>query len=190
MINYIITEAKKFIASEEYDKSIENLGKQFALSEDELGSLYSVAGAVMIGEITEEGFVKDLTDRTEIKTVKAVQVYNSAREQILTPFKKKLAISLSDAPEDKSSPSAIQDPISLLRTPSPAYVPPAPRPQPPAQQPPRPTPPESLAKEDIMSAIENPPRTVIKRYVLEHEPITDPEHLIDDTVDERPRLEA
>jgi hypothetical protein len=48
---------------------------------------------------------------------------------------------------------------------------------------------ESLTKADILAQIENPPRTVIKKYVIEHEPIIDPQHLIDDTVDERPKLQ-
>lgn len=49
---------------------------------------------------------------------------------------------------------------------------------------------EPLTKEHILNTIENPPRTVIKKYVLEHEPITDPEHLIDDTIDHRAKLES
>jgi len=48
---------------------------------------------------------------------------------------------------------------------------------------------DSLNKHDILHEIENPPRTVIKKYVLEHEPITDPEHLIDDSIDARTKLE-
>ena len=48
---------------------------------------------------------------------------------------------------------------------------------------------ESLSRNDILHEIENPPRTVIRKYVLEHAPITDPEHLIDDSIDERTKLE-
>jgi len=55
---------------------------------------------------------------------------------------------------------------------------------------PQPTPDQNPTKASLLSAIENPQRTVIKRYVIEHEPITDPEHIIDDTIDTRPRLES
>ncbi len=55
------------------------------------------------------------------------------------------------------------------------------------QMPPQ-RPAEHLTKEHILSQIENPPRTVIKKYVIEHEPIKDPSHLIDDTIDTRPRI--
>ena len=48
---------------------------------------------------------------------------------------------------------------------------------------------ELLNKNHILHEIENPPRTVIKKYVLEHDPITDPDHLIDDTIDARTKLE-
>jgi hypothetical protein len=48
---------------------------------------------------------------------------------------------------------------------------------------------QTPTKASLLSEIENPHRTVIKKYVIEHEPITDPEHIIDDTIDMRPRLE-
>ena len=197
MINLLLQEGKKYLESSEYANSLNAMANEFALTEDEIGYLSVAIHDVVSGTIPEESFAKELKDLSDIKRDKIEKIHAEAKEKIFVPFRKHLENVLKSAPSvpDQPKPAGTAG-ISTLRQSfsSQAFSSPAPVAQPQPQQPrPQPAPrvPEAMpTKAALISEIENPPRTVIKRYVLEHEPITDPEHLIDDSVDERPRLEA
>jgi hypothetical protein len=191
MINSILTEAKQYLESDAFDKDLSIVANQCSLSEDDMGYVSSVLSDIIMGNIPEDKFVEDLKSVSEIKNAQALSIYKAAKEKILDPFKKKIAHLVVDhvqnstplpstsslstpMPEHLEKPSNTQD--KLLRSETATSLP-------------KPSI-HSLEKSDILSHIENPPHTVIKKYVIEHEVITDPEHLIDDSVDQRARLEA
>lgn len=180
MINLLLQEGKRYLSSDEYSKSLAVIANNFVLDEDEMGYLSMAISGVISGSVPEESFTKKLRDLSEIKRDKIDKIYAQAREHIFIPFKKRLSDMLQNTQMPVTPP---HEPdtigITTLRQPS----------QPTPASAPSPTP-DLPTKSSILSEIENPPRTVIKRYVLEHEPITDPDHLIDDTIDERPRLQS
>lgn len=170
MINNLLTETKKFIDSEEYYASMQSISHYYQLSEDREGMLIGRINAFLIGDLKEENLIGELISELEITEAKAKNIEERVKKEIIIPFKQKLVSLLNKTEVNnslKSSPTTIQSPQKITQ----------------------PRPPESLTKASILSEIENPPRTVIKRYVIEHEPIADPAHIIDDTIDERPKLE-
>lgn len=187
MINNLKIETQKYMESEEYENEISIISRFFELSEDEEGILFGKVYELLLGNFKEEDLFSQLLNSLDTTTTKARGIEERVKKDIVTPFKQRLVKMLSNPSNtfDVKAPIASQtpSPIQTLRqqkvTPQ---TPPTPIQQPKTAF-------ESLAKKDILHQIENPPRTVIKRYVLEHEPITDPEHLIDDTIDERPKLE-
>jgi len=202
MINSILKASKEYIDSKDYDQALNSIRSEFTLNEDDLGYLSSIVNSIILGTIPEESFVESLKDISDIKMALAQELYRRSKELIFTPFKTKLAKTVIDKQQEAVSEGMLkadmvivpksnllrQDPEIMKQAP---IVQPQPQPiirQQPIQPQPAPYQ-DSLNKHDILHEIENPPRTVIKKYVLEHEPITDPEHLIDDSVDARTKLE-
>lgn len=210
MINNLVREARKFLESREYDLAMEKIIADFGLTEDEGGVLAGKTNMVILGEIEEEDFISVLMDYLEIDERKAQSIKEKVYKDLITPFSKKLMSQIAANTGDQSAsadpsiaapaaPSSVvlpehaeavpansittfrQAPSSLSEIESQsqklAPVAPIPRKE------------ESLSKADILDQIENPPRTVIRKYVLEHEPITDPDHLIDDKIDNVPKLQ-
>lgn len=195
MITVLIEEANKYLDGEDFDRAIDSISKSLSLNNEDKGYVSSSASAVLLGSIPEERFVDDLIETSEIKEKKAMAVYAQAKELIFGPFKKKLAASLdvqenngnSIRPPSQSPQS--QQPMQNKNVSSTTNVNTSP-----IQNQPRPSPnniPSSLSKQEILSEIEKPPRTVIKKYTVEydHKSIQDPSHLIDDKVDEVKKLQ-
>ena len=187
MINLILQESKKYLDSPEYLHSLETISNNFSLDEDESAYVSVAAQNIITGAIAEENFIRELRDLSEIKSETVNKIYIEAKRIIFAPFKNyinKVVNNSDSSQESVGVPSS--NPAPTVSIPSSANT---------LRQ--QPTPEdhqtrleESLTKAHLLSQIENPPRTVIKKYVFEHEPITDTEHLIDDSIDTRPRLEA
>jgi len=191
MINSILTKSKEYIDSKEYDHALNSIGSEFLLNEDNVGYLASTINSIILGVFPEESFVENLKGISDIKTDLAQDLYRRSRELIFTPFKASLAKLVIDKQQESIVPlSPVEKvvrqeevkPVEELPQPEVQPIQPQIQSQPIIQQ-------ESLNRHEILHEIENPPRTVIKKYVLEHQPITDPEHLIDDSVDARKKLE-
>lgn len=182
MINNLLTEAKNYVSSREYYASMESIARQFQLNEDEGGMLIGRVNAFFIGQIEEKNLLGEIVSELEINEEKAKDIENKIKKDIIIPFKQKLSTLLTTSPVLNTQKDEHVASINTLRQA-------APLPQPPQPQHTQPTPDQNPTKASLLSEIESPQRTVIKKYVIEHEPITDPEHIIDDTIDTRPRLE-
>ncbi len=210
MINSILIEANRYLNSNEYQKTLDSISSEYSLNPDNYGYLYSVLSSIVSGEIPEDKFVAELRNASDLNRDTINSLVKRCKELILVPFKARIAKLVIDKQQEAFSgsvphtaPLSVPPVDKLLRKETPAQQPeelihfvpqqpvePAapvapsfvPRPRPQAQ--------ERLDKSSILEGIENPPRTVMKKYVLEHEPITDPDHLIDDTVDQRTKLES
>ena len=155
--------SKKYHLDSEQDRYFKNNVIFVLLTLDSLDNLY-------------HHFIEDLN----LSPLNAEKLATDTREYICGGVSSYLAHKESDLIAEDDEPPVFQT-VKISST----EVQPA---QP--AQPPQPTPEQNPTKASLLSAIENPQRTVIKRYVIEHEPITDPEHIIDDTIDTRLRLES
>lgn len=182
MIKTILTEASQVVNSSEHYSTLKAIGDAFLLDDESFGALTSVTNSVIMGIFSETEFVPSFTTSSGIDDKKAEKIFDEVKKKILNPFKVKIKDVVKS--HDASSPTTSEDSnINTLRQATPLPQRPQPQPQP------QPTPDQTPTKASLLSEIENPQRTVIKKYVIEHEPITDPEHIIDDTIDERLRLE-
>lgn len=188
MINIILQEGKKYLESEAYRSSLGVVTNDFVLSEDEVGYVSMVIHEVISGVISEESFVRELKDVSDIKLNKIEKIFLHVKERIFAPFKKHLAELLKGStPQTEPVPVVVSSNNTLRQSSSqPTTIPHI---EPVAQHT-QPTPDQNPTKASLLSEIESPQRTIIKKYVIEHEPITDPEHIIDDTVDERLKLNS
>jgi hypothetical protein len=177
MINLILQEAKKYLGSEQYAKELNLLANTFLLNEDDLGYLAMITNDVISGAVAEESFLKELRNVSNIKKDVAEKLDKEVKERIFKPFKNRIERMLKEDSNLNNPINVEPQKITTLRTLSSA------------PQQPQPHPSQPLTKASILAEIENPPRTVVKRYVIEHEPIKDPGHLIDDTIDQRKKLE-
>lgn len=179
MINNLLTETKNYIHTDAYYASMQTIAKFYQFNGDEEGMLIGRTNALLLGSIKEENFLGELMSELEIPEAKAKSLEERIKKEIIAPFKQKLITMLSGIPDvpTTSKPQSVvgfNASTDTLR-------------QAPQVQPVRPQ--EPMTKEHILSQIENPPRTVIKRYVIEHEQIEDAAHLIDDKIDNRPKLQ-
>lgn len=206
MINNLLLETRKYVDSQAYYSAIKTIALFYQFNADEEGMLVGRVNALLTGMIKEENFLSELMSELEIPEQKAKSLEERIKKEIVAPFKAKLISVLSSAPDVPTAPRAPtivgfnastdtlrqqQNPTPVIPKPQAPSRPPAPQqamPRPAVQQPGQ-RPAEPMTKEHILSQIENPPRTVIKRYVIEHEPIEDVAHLIDDKVDSRPKLQ-
>jgi hypothetical protein len=181
MINTILTEANQVVNSLEHYNTLKSIGNTFLLDDESFGALSSVTNSVIMGIFSETEFVTHLIDSSGLDTKKAESIFGQVKNKILNPFKLKVKDIVSNN-QVKTTGVLDDSNINTLRQA-------APLPQPPQLQHTQPIPDPTPTKASLLSEIESPQRTVIKKYVIEHEPITDPEHIIDDTIDTRPRLE-
>jgi hypothetical protein len=208
MINTILIEAQKIINSEDFWKKIDELVYTFELSENDQDNLSSTLSRIISGEIPEKDFVDYFLTGSDIKKDMGERIYEETRKKILIPFQNRVAEIVKNHPENKvagdtsaekpETPPArvplreaipvrnVQPQTQLTQSSTPPI---RPTPTPPAQ--PSPQPSYQINKQTILNEIENPPRTTIKRYVVEydHEPIKDSSHLIGDKVDETLKLQ-
>lgn len=175
MIASIVKFANEYTGSDEFYDTVKSIVRRFDLNEYDLGYISSLSAKVILGEITDKEFVPQLMELSELKKDVCDKVHFTVKELILTPFKIQLRQFVNQDEIEKILPLEPNPPASKPALSS--VLPVAPKQE------------EKLSKADILSQIENPPRTVLKRYVIEHEPITDPEHLIDDKIDTVPKLQ-
>lgn len=168
MINIILNFGKEYIDSEDYAKSFGNITSYHDLSEDDEGTLLGLINSVITGQTSENNFRERCISSTDLSREKVEKIYTEIKKEIFDPFKIKISEIVGKHIDE--IPSSLETPPLEIKRGAGGV-------------------PESITKSSILEGIENPPRTVIKRYVLEHEPITDPEHLIDDSVDERLKLQ-
>ena len=164
------TETRKLIDSDDYYASMQLIAKFYDFTEDEVGMLIGRIDAYLMGNITNENLIPELISELDITEDKAKSIADRVKKEVILPFKEKLAAtpSISKAPAPTS-------------------------PFPTHQTPPQPRVEEPMTKEHTLAQIENPPRTIIKKYVLVHEehgPVKDTDHLIDDPAHHRAKLEA
>lgn len=179
MIKNLTEETIRYLGSKEFSSVIQRVAQYFNLNQDEEGMVFGKVNALLLGQFPEDQFLGELISELEITKAKAENIENHIKKEVIVPFKQKLATMLTGTPSVAPAPVFKEPSITTLRQSSSTPIPPVA---------PTPRPEENLSKAAIISEIENPPRTTIKRYVLEHDPITTPDHLIDDVVDERPRL--
>ena len=175
MIKTILTEASQVVNSLEHYNTLKSIGNTFLLDDESFGALSSVTNSVIMGIFSETEFLTHLTDSSGLDTKKAESIFSQVKSKIFNPFKVKVKDIVGND-QIKTTVVLEDSNINTLR-----QSVPLPQPQP--------TPDQNPTKASLLSEIESPQRTVIKKYVIEHEPITDPEHIIDDTIDTRPRLE-
>ena len=186
MINNLISEIQKYTSSEEYNNSLEIVARFYQLNESEEGILSGRTELYLIGDLTNNQYIDDLVVWLDISVDKAKTIENKVRTEIMLPFKQKQAAMPAQSAAEPVPIVDAPSPIETLRQP-------ATSPFTTHQSHPPLRVEEPMTKEHILSQIENPPRTVIKKYVIEHEthpPIKDPEHLIDNAVEQRAKLEA
>lgn len=173
-------ELQKFIVSEGMSRKVQLVAKKYRLTDDQERILHNETVLVLLVldsvdalhlNIEESlGLAPALAENLALDIIEYVfksvdQYLAHTQEELLIPES-----SLNNSTNSTPTPVQIQKEAPLIVQ---SQIP---------QQ-------ESLSRNDILHEIENPPRTVIRKYVLEHAPITDPEHLIDDSVDARTKLE-
>ncbi len=166
MIKTILTEANKFVNSSEFDDLVAKIAEDFSVADSDVSYLSSSISAVILGSISEGDLVNDILSTSEIRKDTAERIFSIVKQFIFRPFKERVAAIVK-----KNMEAGIQEPEIPPTEPMATYLA------------------EGVKKDDILQSIENPPRTVIKRYVLEHEPIMDTNRLIDDRIDNTIKLE-
>lgn len=207
MINTILATAQNIIGSPSLLKTFSEIQYTFSLSEDDLAYLKTTTNAVLLGKIPEKDFVSYFIDGSDIKKDMGQRIYEEVKIKILNPFKQRVAEIVKNHPEEaaKIIEEKIQNKASLRDA---LPFQPQQRIETLTQTPF----PESQAnkvfteakplysktyttKEAILNEIENPPRTTIKRYVVEYdhepkrEPLNDTSHLIGNKRDETLKLQ-
>jgi len=164
MIQPLIEKIKKFVISDAYFVDVEAVAHAQGLDEDQTDMLASVTSSLLLGEITEKALDWHIADRCDIELVAGNLLARGIHARILTPFKKELATEFgySALVTEQAKPTPIIQPApTLVSTPNVIGA-------------------DKLRP--IVSPrhphIENPPRR-----------ITDTSHLIDDTIEERPKLQ-
>lgn len=207
MIKQLSDKISNIVLSEEHTAKVKLVCDNYGLSEDDFYQIDAILSSVLLGSVEESFLLSTILEKVEINMGMAEKLTNDLKRKIIAPFKEwlnnemalfiKTGQSAEVVSEDTASSSApaehaqaIPDiSISTFRQTPSSLSEIASEPQRPAPIAPAPRKEESLSKADILDQIENPPRTVIKKYVLEHEPITDPDHLIDDKIDNVPKLQ-
>jgi len=173
-------ELRTYLSSVEVYRKIQLVAKKYQLNDDQERILQNITIFVLMVTESVEALPERFADEMDISSEKANNLAKDIEEYVLQKVRNYLAENERDLISDDTGTEVEESQTKAsqqLQQPL----------QPSSSLQPQPTI-EALTKATILSEIENPPRTVIKRYVLEHEPITDPEHLIDDSIDERPRL--
>lgn len=171
MIKPLIEKINKFIISEEYYAALRAAAHRRGLDEDQTDMLGLVIGSLLHGEIDEKDFAWHIADRCDIELAAGDILARDLHAAVLAPLRKELATEFgySALVEEKPAPVPVAKPAEQ---PVPVAQPAAPKPVVGADK-----------LRPIVSPthphIENPPRKFI----------TDPSHLIDDTIDERPKLQ-
>jgi hypothetical protein len=193
MINKIIEAIKDRIFTDEHYRKIEEVCIKYKLNDNQIAHIDAVVSSLLLGTIEEVKFPIEIAKRAEINIDVAKQIAGDLNYRVVKPFHNALLNDISEIKKVENKQTEVSPPIPHINQ------------QPPSSKPKitsdlQSTTPVSpfkgatksyTTKQAILNEIENPPRTTIKRYVVEydHEPMKDTSHLITNKRDEILKLQ-
>jgi hypothetical protein len=80
------------INSSNWVKETEEIGKKFSLTEDEINSLQTEVGLMLIGFVRPDNYIKNIEDNIIVSKNTAEQIFNEIFKKIFTDIAKKMEL--------------------------------------------------------------------------------------------------